>query len=588
MTVVESHTRAPGRRRRRLLGWWLFAGAAILGIGASFALQVYEAFQPVAGGLDRTRWRLRESLAPPRTDALVSLDWTLVDLAPPGDVPGTGARHPRRNEDHAEIPRTDPRYEVLLGGASSVFATRIVERMLPGVTYELSVRVAPEGAGDPDARIYLARDIQRPDASVIPIAVHPVARRWSPERASHHEFARARLRYTATPADASSPLFAHIESRAAHPEAAVSWDVAQVLAYPPADSQRVRDLRLETIWERGVEDLASGAILALVAAAPLAQLITLVLLLRTRRRDALPDGLGIRLLLVLGLAVAPIQELLAWTLFSVEEWQGQRGPGYWRYVWTSTRALVWLPWGLAASLLVAAAALVGPRWRRARLVAGVLAARATVAATFVIAALVLQRDSVIFRSDLPFLFVFPAAAAANDLLYARQLVARVAADSTGTIGSRAWLLGWLVSVASQLLLARGTYGRLPSEWPAGDCFVVTAAAQGHPRFVGSRIAPGGRRVNAQLETLRQLETRIRAAAPRFHRRLRAIYDRVGPIAAGWIGGPWRADLAYLALKPLEWLARAERMISRGARRRERASRGDGPHGHPAPGRQPKG
>lgn len=51
-------------------------------------------------------------------------------------------------------------------------------------------------------------------------------------------------------------------------------------------------------------------------------------------------------------------------------------------------------------------------------------------------------------------------------------------------------------------------------------------------------------------------------APRFHRGLRGVYNRAGPVAAGWIGGRCRADLAYLALKPLEWLARLDRRIHR--------------------------
>jgi hypothetical protein len=38
--------------------------------------------------------------------------------------------------------------------------------------------------------------------------------------------------------------------------------------------------------------------------------------------------------------------------------------------------------------------------------------------------------------------------------------------------------------------------------------------------------------------------------------LRAVYGRLGPLAAARLDRPWRADLAYLPLKPLEWLARA--------------------------------
>ena len=39
-----------------------------------------------------------------------------------------------------------------------------------------------------------------------------------------------------------------------------------------------------------------------------------------------------------------------------------------------------------------------------------------------------------------------------------------------------------------------------------------------------------------------------------HRPLRGLYDRVGPSLAAGLTSPWLADLAYVALKPLEWMA----------------------------------
>lgn len=114
----------------------------------------------------------------------------------------------------------------------------------------------------------------------------------------------------------------------------------------------------------------------------------------------------------------------------------------------------------------------------------------------------------------------------------------------------------LTSLA-HVLIAIQTFARLPDTQP--DCYVVTAASNGHarivkPLFVTSRQ---GRpiRVNAQLLVLWELERRWVQRSHRTHRVARAIYDIGGPVLARAIAGPLRADLAYLALKPLEWLAR---------------------------------
>lgn len=546
------------RRSSRQARWWIAAGVLVAGVGSWFAFQVYEAYRPMYNGWDRARFRARESLAPPRTNALAGIEWTLVDLPPAGDVPGTGEWHTRRNEARVS------KEKIFLGGASSAFVVRVVDRMEPGATYTLWARGSPESTEAPDARIYLANAIRRPDSSPLLISAETSLGPWQLVPGLPHESVSAEVRYTAEADDAGRPLFAHIESSAGRPDAAVSWGAANVYAYPPLTSQRVRDARVKMIREGTFTGLRTGAVVTVFMSPVIAQILSLVFFVAMREREVLPDGAWIRLLLVMGLAVAPLQELFAWVLISDEPWQGYRGPGYWRYVWTSARALVWMPWGVAASLLVAAAVLTGPRWRRTRLLAGVLAARAAATAMFILPALVLENGSMIFSSGLPCLFLLPAAATANDLLLGRRLAAGTADDASGTVGLKAWLFAWLVTFGTQLVQAFGTYERLTPEPPDGDCFVVTAAAQGHPRFVGSRLAPDGRRVNAQLETLRELEAQLRASAPRFHAGLRAVYDRLGPIAAARISSPWRADVAYLALKPLEWLARAGRAVSRTA------------------------
>jgi hypothetical protein len=88
-----------------------------------------------------------------------------------------------------------------------------------------------------------------------------------------------------------------------------------------------------------------------------------------------------------------------------------------------------------------------------------------------------------------------------------------------------------------------------------DCFVVTAASQGHPWLVGPlEPTPRGGRLrpaNRQLRELWAFEDRLAARAPRLHRALRRIYDRVGPAVARRARGPWAADLLFVLIWPLQ-------------------------------------
>lgn len=107
--------------------------------------------------------------------------------------------------------------------------------------------------------------------------------------------------------------------------------------------------------------------------------------------------------------------------------------------------------------------------------------------------------------------------------------------------------GWLGLFAASWFVAiqraREVYASLPTKEPAGSCYVVTAAARGHRWLVG----------DAQLATFKTAEHALQARVPRFHRALRAVYDRLGPPVARRVVSPWLADLAYLSLKPGEWL-----------------------------------
>ena len=97
----------------------------------------------------------------------------------------------------------------------------------------------------------------------------------------------------------------------------------------------------------------------------------------------------------------------------------------------------------------------------------------------------------------------------------------------------------------------------PQPYPSyGDHYLCTVAAGGHKRLVKPKRL-GKRRghtiiVNRQLCIANAFEEVIAEKTPRFHRNLRHFYDTYGYPVAKHITNPWRADLVYLLMKPLEW------------------------------------
>jgi hypothetical protein len=63
-------------------------------------------------------------------------------------------------------------------------------------------------------------------------------------------------------------------------------------------------------------------------------------------------------------------------------------------------------------------------------------------------------------------------------------------------------------------------------------------------------------VNAQLRVLVCAEIALHVICPGLRRSWRRAYDRLGPPIARQLDGPILADLAYVSLKPVEYLARA--------------------------------
>ncbi|MDA8745526.1 hypothetical protein N9N28_12910 [Rubripirellula amarantea] len=112
------------------------------------------------------------------------------------------------------------------------------------------------------------------------------------------------------------------------------------------------------------------------------------------------------------------------------------------------------------------------------------------------------------------------------------------------VGGAAYFAAIAGACPTSILLSLNRYSTLPVT-PPSSCYVVTAASRGHVWLVNKN----------QLVALKMFELVLQARHPRTHRMLRLAYDRIGPALARRISNPWLADVAYLLLKPVEWLAR---------------------------------
>jgi len=143
------------------------------------------------------------------------------------------------------------------------------------------------------------------------------------------------------------------------------------------------------------------------------------------------------------------------------------------------------------------------------------------------------------------------------LWYSFRAVQFVRASPMGPLAYLGALLSSLPFWMAVVFWSRSSYAALPDVSPS--CFIVTAAGRGHRRFVGPfvEIQRRGRRMqaNQQLLTLWQFEGLWRVRAPRSHKYFRGLYNRIGPAIAAQLKSPWLADLAFVAIKPIELAAK---------------------------------
>lgn len=157
-------------------------------------------------------------------------------------------------------------------------------------------------------------------------------------------------------------------------------------------------------------------------------------------------------------------------------------------------------------------------------------------------------------------FSVPIAVSAYYIIVSRRLLAANQISWSELIGT---LLGGVPLWAASVWQSLRTYSILPEQAP--ECFVVTAASRGHPWLVGPHQMiqryQVEREVNKQLVTFWRLEGAWHTASPMSHRMFRCVYNRIGPAVARRIRHPLLADVAFLALKPFEWIARIILWIS---------------------------
>ncbi|MDX2282121.1 MAG: DUF6688 family protein [Saprospiraceae bacterium] len=88
-------------------------------------------------------------------------------------------------------------------------------------------------------------------------------------------------------------------------------------------------------------------------------------------------------------------------------------------------------------------------------------------------------------------------------------------------------------------------------------YLCTVAASGHPKIVKPlRIGyRNGREiiVNRQLLIANAFEEMIQGISPTLHRGIRNLYDKYGYNLSKKINTPFRSNLTYILMKPLEWV-----------------------------------
>lgn len=301
---------------------------------------------------------------------------------------------------------------------------------------------------------------------------------------------------------------------------------------------------------------------SVVLLAPLLQLILALVLLRGLRLGRpLPSSPWAKALCSLGVGILPaIWQMLSSLVFQAD-WQGARGGHWTSSLLDGDAGLVLVPFVLLAGVFFAQA-LHSQDLRRCwatPLLPISLWTAAAICLWYVVAVWVFEYLEPEFpRGDWVgqlMVSAFPGLSGVNFALAALHVRRIQGRASAPRLFQRAWWGSFAGAMVAKVLLARSQWQALPVEQPE-NCFVVSAAASGHPWLVRSWEHPHlGKPVTRQWERFKRFEHALQERLPALHRRARRLYAIVGPPLAVLIQDrPWAADLVYLGLRPLELVA----------------------------------
>jgi len=260
--------------------------------------------------------------------------------------------------------------------------------------------------------------------------------------------------------------------------------------------------------------------------------------------------------MTIALAVYSVLSLMLATIGFNPEWKGSKGMSWARYLLDD-----WAGMTLWPIYAVGAVSLIVGLWnpqkaQRSPIIFLSVVTNVAISCWYVYAVLFLSFTN---NADDKTVWIVPGSCAVGYALYARLIWKEREYELPIWSHFKKQFFGWIAflgaAIAIKIPLAIRFYESLPDEPPEG-CFIVTAATRGHPRWVGSWYDESQMRIlNRQLMTFWGFENWLKKSFPRFHRWLRKIYNRVGPVVARQIRFRWQADMVYLLLKPLEWAAR---------------------------------
>jgi hypothetical protein len=305
-------------------------------------------------------------------------------------------------------------------------------------------------------------------------------------------------------------------------------------------------------------EVIESIVLLIVLAIPLMVLFQIggaLFLLRYRRDYS--DGkvflVAERIFLLFCLVIAPLLIFPFASGFSAG-YRGEKGDHWFYYIHDEWAGLTLLPVYLIASISLAKAIFNGEYMATSRANYVMVATLAAIAAWYTFATLALRlTDSELGLFKI--LAIIPAITCFNYLAFLVLIEKQGRLQPLNPSFAFIWFSTLVASLVVKYPLAKRIYEQLPEEIPPsyGDCFIVSAAAKGHPNIVQSWISPTlGKPVNRQWYVFKGFEMALAQQFPRLHRLLRRIYNRVGPFIAKQIRYRWQADLVYLLLKPAEW------------------------------------